>query len=357
MSDAQKPRTRAEAAARPTSRAHAALDRSTKRLGWMDTLRGLSILLVILHHSTQIVVNAYEQADGAVPPVLEPFVFVSNFFAPFRMPMLMFLSGLLISGSLKRPAGQYVWGKLRRILWPIIVWTAVYNLAFVAGGGELPGMPWEWAYWNTYLWFMQFILAYYLVALLTKWIPAWVFVLLGLVCAFAVPAEVVDERFFYLLPFFFLGAFIEGFWERFVAAITVPVAIALTAIPLALGLISALWIPLWYEPLAAVPGLLGILALARVAVYIPDAGWLRPVRFVGRYSLIYYVVHYPAYAAIFNVAERVGVTQPALVLPVVFLVTVAVSTGFALIGRYMPFSLLFELPRRLWPSRRQAATA
>ena len=328
-----------------------------KRLGWMDTLRGLSILLVILHHSTQIVVNAYEQADGAVPPVLEPFVFASNFFAPFRMPMLMFLSGLLISGSLKRPAGQYLWGKLRRILWPIIVWTVVYNLALVAGGGTLPGMPWEPGFWNTYLWFMQFVLLYYLVALLTRWIPAWAFIVLGFVGMFLLPDDTLIQRLFYLMPFFFLGAFIERFWDRFVAGINVPVAIALTAIPLGLGLASALWVPLWYEPLAAIPGLLGILALARVAVYIPDAGWLRPVRFVGRYSLIYYVVHYPAYAAIFNIAERVGITQPGVVLPVVFLLTVAVSTGFALIGRRLPFSLLFELPRRLWPSRNRPAVA
>ncbi|MGO1411161.1 MULTISPECIES: acyltransferase family protein [unclassified Microbacterium] len=319
----------------------------------MDTLRGLSILLVILHHSTQIVTAPF--ADDPNPPaVLEPFIFLSEFFAPFRMPMLMFLSGLLISGSLKRTAGQYVWGKLRRILWPIIVWTAVFNLALIAGGGSLPGMPWEWAFWNTYLWFMQFVLVYYLVALLTKWVPAWAFILLGFVGMFLLPDDTLIQRLFYLMPFFFLGAFIERFWDRFVAAINVPVAIALTAIPLALGLASAFWVPLWYEPFAAVPGLLGILALARVAVYIPDAGWLRPVRFVGQYSLIFYVVHYPAYAAIFNIAERVGVTHPAVVLPVVFLVTLAVSTGFALIGRRLPFSLLFELPRRMWPKRAAA---
>jgi len=321
----------------------------------MDTLRGLSMLLVILHHSTQIVAAPYENA-GDVPAVIEPFLYLSSFLAPFRMPMLMFLSGLLIAGSLQRPAGQYVWGKLRRILWPIIVWTFVYNLALLAGGGSLPGMPWEWAFWNTYLWFMQFVLVYYLVALLTKWIPAWVFVLIGLVGAFALEwlgsaglfaEDSLLQRLFYLMPFFFLGAFIERFWAQFVAAINVPVAIALTAIPLALGLISGA-VPggLWYEPLAAIPGLFGILALARVSVYIPDARWLKPVRFVGQFSLIYYTVHYPAYAAVYNVVERLGIDSPGIVLPVVFLITLAVATGFALIGRRMPFSLLFELPRR-----------
>ena len=67
----------------------------------MDVLRGASILLVILHHTTQIV--AYRIDD-----VPEFFAFISAFFAPYRMPMLMFLSGLLVAGSLKRSAGEYI---------------------------------------------------------------------------------------------------------------------------------------------------------------------------------------------------------------------------------------------------------
>src|SRR5690606_791284 len=104
-----------------------ALNRAGRRLDWMDFLRGLSILLVVLHHSTQIVSERVDELP-------EVFVFISNFFAPYRMPMLMFLSGLLVAGSLQRPAGEYLWGKVRRILWPIIVWTLIYVSANYLGG-------------------------------------------------------------------------------------------------------------------------------------------------------------------------------------------------------------------------------
>ncbi len=339
------PLTRAQAKAdKGTGGIRNALERHNRRLGWMDTLRGLAILLVILHHSTQNVTARV----GEVPEV---FVFLSEFFAPFRMPMLMFLSGLLIAGSLKRPAGEYIWGKLRRIAWPIIVWTIVYRFA----GGEFDIA--SVAFWDSYLWFMQFVLAYYLIALVTRWIPIWVLVLLPFAGMLLLPAETLGQRFFYLMPFFFLGAFIEKHWERYASLLSMPLAAALCVVPLGVALYSGLVEPLWYDPIAAVPAMLGVVILVRVSVAIPDARWLAPVRFVGRWSLIYYCVHYPAFAALGRLAERAGLDSPTLALLGVFVLTLAVSTVFALLGRRMPVSLLFELPRRLWPARREHEAA
>jgi surface polysaccharide O-acyltransferase-like enzyme len=318
----------------------------------MDALRGLAILLVILHHSTQTV----EYRIGDLP---EFFVFLSDFFAPFRMPMLMFLSGLLVAGSLKRPAGEYIWGKIRRILWPIVVWTVIYGgMEFVVDGALSIDVL------NTYLWFMQFVLAYYLVALLTRWVPVWVFVVAPLIGAFLVtdPEWELLQRFLYLMPFFFLGAFIEKHWDRYATLLNVRVAALLTVIPLAMAIYSGIDGQialaegrdggLWYQPWAAVPAMIGILILVRVAATLPDVRWLSPVRFVGRYSLIYYTSHYPVFAALGWLAAKAGLTQPTVALIIIFSATVAISTVLALLGRRMPVSLLFELPKRLWPARR-----
>lgn len=344
------PRTRAEAQAnRRAVGVRDALERHDRRIGWMDVLRGLAILLVVLHHSTQIV----EYRVGELP---EPFTFLSAFFAPFRMPMLMFLSGLLVAGSLTRPTGEYVWGKLRRILWPIVVWTLVYNgMEFIVDG------VFSLDVWNTYLWFMQFVLAYYLIALLIRRLPVWVLIVVPLVGAFLVadPALELLQRFLYLMPFFFLGALIEKHWDRYATLLSARRAAILCVIPLAIAVYSGLddlWARqagvedgggLWYLPWAAVPAMLGILILVRVCVLIPDVRWLAPVRFVGRYSLIYYCSHYPVFAALGWLAARAGLAQPTLALVVIFLATLAISTAFALVGRRMPVSLLFELPKRL----------
>ncbi len=317
----------------------------------MDLLRGLSILLVILHHSTQIVVYRIGEVPGF-------FDFLSAFFAPYRMPMLMFLSGLLVAGSLHAPTGKYVWGKVRRIVWPIIVWTLVYAASErIVGQGDY--MPWELGFWNTYLWFMQFIFAYYIIALLVRWIPAWVLVVVPFAVMFLIPAEIeLLQRFFYLMPFFFLGAFIEKHWDQYAKRLSVPLAAVLSVIPIGVALYSGFVDALWYEPLSALPAMLGILILVRLTAVAPDARWLAPVRFVGQYSLIYYVSHYPVFAALGWLAMKAGIDHSGIGLVVIFAATVAVSTGFALLGRRMPFSLLFELPRRLWPARRgRAATA
>lgn len=346
-SAARKAASAANEAARPKADVRDALERHNRRITWMDVLRGLSILLVILHHTTQIV--AYR-----VDEVPEFFAFISAFFAPYRMPMLMFLSGLLVAGSLKRPAGEYIWGKVRRILWPIVVWTLVYAAAeFLADPAQAKYMPWELGFWNTYLWFMQFIFAYYIIALLIRWIPIWVLMVVPFAAAFFIPADLdLLQRFFYLMPFFFLGAFVEKNWDRYAKWLSVPLAAGLAIIPIGVALYSGFIEPLWYEPLSALPAMLGILILVRLTAIAPDARWLKPVRFVGQWSLIYYVAHYPVFAALGWLAMKVGLTNPTVGLLVIFVVTVAIATAFALIGRRMPFKLLFELPRRMWPAKK-----
>lgn len=360
------PRTRAEA--RRSGDPHAgagdisrALERHDRRIGWMDLLRGLAILLVILHHTTQIV--AYRVGD-----VPEFFAFVSAFFAPFRMPMLMFLSGLLVAGSLTRPTGEYIWGKVRRILWPIVVWTIVYAGAeYLADPAQAKYMPWELGFWNTYLWFMQFVFAYYILALLIKRIPIWVMIVVPFVAAFFIPGDLeLLQRFFYLMPFFFLGAFVEKFWDQYARILSVPLAWGLAIIPIGVAVYSGIddiWARdagieggggIWYDPWFAIPSMLGILILVRLAATITDKPWMRPIQFVGRYSLIYYTVHYPTFAALGWLAMKVGITNPGIGLVLIFTVTVAVSTVFALLGRRMPVKLLFELPKRLWPKREAA---
>ncbi len=276
--------------------------------------------------------------------------------------MLMFLSGLLVAGSLKRPTGEYIWGKARRILWPILVWTLIYAaMEFVVEGA------FSFDVFNSYLWFMQFVLAYYLIALLIRWLPIWVLIVAPLIGAFVVtdPELHLLQRFFYLMPFFFLGAFVEKYWDRYAQLLSVRTAAILGIVPLAIAVYSGvdgqLAIAdgrdggLWYQPWAAIPAMLGILILVRLAATIPDVRWLAPVRFVGRYSLIYYTSHYPVFAALGWLAAKAGLAQPTIALIVIFAATVAVSTALAFLGRKLPFSLLFELPKQLLPARRSAA--
>ena len=81
-----------------------------ERLRWMDQARGVAILLVVMHHSMTWVADF----GLTVPPALIAF---DDIVSPFRMPLLMFLSGILVPRALSKPTRAYA-TELRAIGWP-----------------------------------------------------------------------------------------------------------------------------------------------------------------------------------------------------------------------------------------------
>lgn len=102
---------------------------SKARLHWMDMLRGSAIVLVMIWHSSAIPV-----LYGASMPA--PVRAVNMFFLPFRMPTLMFLSGLLLPASLRKPLPVYYAGKFAAIGWPYLIFVLLDRLL---QGNDNPG--------------------------------------------------------------------------------------------------------------------------------------------------------------------------------------------------------------------------
>lgn len=91
----------------------------SKRQSWIDSIRGLAILLIILGHwTTQI---SYSQ-EGYFIDFLKSF---SLFFAPIRLELLFFLSGVVVSISYRKGLKSYIKGKVNNILWPYMVWSVI----------------------------------------------------------------------------------------------------------------------------------------------------------------------------------------------------------------------------------------
>ena len=84
----------------------------------MDVLRGTSILLVVFNHAI-LFASALPTGSPEVAWAL------NQVFAPIRMPLMVFLSGLLVAPSLARGWRQYLRGKARRVLYPYLVWSAI----------------------------------------------------------------------------------------------------------------------------------------------------------------------------------------------------------------------------------------
>ncbi|MDO8106814.1 acyltransferase family protein [Isoptericola sp. b441] len=309
---------------------------------WMDTLRGSAILLMLFWHATSL-----PNLRGM--PVPAALLSINDFFLPFRMPTLMFLSGMLLPRALTKPVLVYLRGKLSLIAWPWFVWMVAYRIT--------DGSTWALVHPSTYvargyMWFLFFLCVYYAVAPIVRRLPPWVMPLVLLAGSFAfTPASSVNHRLLYFGIFFFAGAWATHLGPGFMRRVTRPRSVVVLAVPaLALGLASALT-DLAYESLYVPASFAGILVAVAAASRLPSR-LTSPVRYVGRNSIVYYTAHFPAMVGVLWPFVHAG-THVAVVVPSLMLAGLAIGTLFSHWRSVIPIRWLFEMPGL--PPVRQAA--
>jgi len=89
------------------------------RMHWVDYLRGIAIVLVVYRH----VLLGIQDSGIKTPTALET---ANMIFFSFRMPLFFILSGIFISGSLKkRTVKQFVTDKFELLLYPYFIWAFI----------------------------------------------------------------------------------------------------------------------------------------------------------------------------------------------------------------------------------------
>ena len=89
------------------------------RMHWVDYLRGIAIVLVVYRH----VLLGIQRIHIDVPADL---VTANMIFFNFRMPLFFILSGVFISGSLKkRTVNQFITDKFEGLLYPYFIWVFI----------------------------------------------------------------------------------------------------------------------------------------------------------------------------------------------------------------------------------------
>lgn len=314
----------------------------------MDALRGTAIILVILYHATLNVQDTYDAAPTWLVLVNAPLTAV-------RMPAMMFLSGLLLSDSLRKGARRYTAGKLRAIAWPFLIWTliayAYETTDYLLGEGplDLPN-PIE-AVVNPigHLWFLQIIFLCYMIALalqkMSPLIPA----------AIAIAAGILLEgdalRFATLFACFMIGAWFSTRMatfqrithQRWVLAISAAVSIALCLV-VAAGVDMESFVR--YEVISLPFVAAAVLLASRAAMAVAHQRWVAPLRYIGRNSLIFYLVH--GYPLVIAATVTMRLTGNGLAAITIGLAVGLVSSLAAsmLQHRYRPFRIFFEFPSR-----------
>ncbi|GAA2230894.1 acyltransferase [Herbiconiux moechotypicola] len=164
------------------------------RAVWIDVARGVCVILVVLLHVRIFVF------EPLVPEEVDTRAWreFTEFFGPFRLPLLFALSGLLVSERVR-----HGWGDRRNLLrvassyWIYLVWLTVFalmSLAVTASGvpfkiHSVPDYLLQLVLPDTILWFV-FALAVYVAVLTTLHRVPWP-VVLGVFAAVAVGSGLV----------------------------------------------------------------------------------------------------------------------------------------------------------------------
>lgn len=301
----------------------------------MDLLRGAAILLVVLGHSTDLVVVVGREAPGLLHAV-------NTAAAPYRIPLLMFLSGMLVPNSLAKGVGRYLSGKVRGIVWPYLLWTLLILLATGAFTVEAAlGLLWLPP---TLLWYLQVLFIGYVVAVITRVVdPLWP-AAVALVGSALVPFD--EFRLGRML--FLIAAFLCGTWawqhrERWLGVVRRGWVMALLAVPTATGAwLAVAFGGTQYNPFAFPLVLCGLALALGLAQRVPDA---RIVRYIGRNSIVFYVTHWIVVFWSIRLLDTVVPGLPALVLvAVAFAAAVLAGLGMTWLSlRVRPVGLLFRI--------------
>ncbi|WP_114560916.1 acyltransferase family protein [Desertihabitans aurantiacus] len=315
-----------------------------RRFAWMDSLRGVAIVFVLLWHAP-----AVPALLGVVMPHwLES---VNDALIPFRMPLLMFLSGLLLVRSLEKPLLEYYLGKLTLIAWPYLLWAAVHNITY-----DAVAPLWHPRAWiaTGYLWFLFFILCFYLVAPLLRRVPP---LLVAPACF--VLAVVVDDRLLhrmlYFAGFFFAGYLAARYQRQFHRVVdSTPTAVVCGVVAVGFAVVSSRY-DVQYQAEFALLSLAGVLSLIHLARRIGDAVWTRPLQYVGRNSIVYYTTHFPLMHLALLALLALGIHSSLVIAPVMLVFAGALGTLAVVLSRRPPVRWLFVAPVTL--PRRPAVTA
>lgn len=327
------------------------------RLDWIDWIRGLAIVLVVFYHA----VTAFVVLDIAPPRWADV---VNVVVAPYRMPLLMFLSGTLLSVSLRKPRRQYVIGKLERIGWPYAVWTTVIVVFLVVssqifGNGHygVETVPQILLDPATYTWYLAYLLFFYLVSLWTTPTVRAVSVPILFIVAFAVHDGDGWSRLTFLLGFFFLGD-LSSRCPRVWASLSsswIGVASAAVAVAGTIALSVAGWGGRYQ--LSTLLGVVALLVVARsLATRVSGMPGSSALTAIGRESIVYYTVHWIVIAAAAHVLALFPIGSANVALAILMFVGLFVPWLCVRASRrWRVVRSLFEFPSYLFSSARREA--
>ena len=299
---------------------------------WVDTARGIGIMLVVYAHALRGHVTS-----GAVEPAWHAGVQDAVIYA-FHMPLFFFLAGLFTRHSLRKGSGAYLREKALTIAYPYLLWSVISVALGVLATGDV-NHPMTWSALTTIwyvpvyqFWFLYALLLCQLAALVTRadWRATMVLCVLSALGVGIGPGMPTIALSYYI--YFGLGILLAPHLGAVAERRAVLVLIAAGS---AIALGTSFVIDLHWADRALTVGRALMGSALVVAVSMVTGGKLRLLAMLGTASMAIYVMHTIVSAAIRIGSRAAGITENLSVL--------IVGT---LAGLFIPF-VVWLIARRL----------
>jgi uncharacterized membrane protein YcfT len=325
------------------------------RVPWVDTAKGVCIILVVMMHSTLRVGDAMG-GEGFMH-------WVVAFAKPFRMPDFFLVSGLFLSRVIDRNWRSYADKRVVHFAYFYLLWLLIQSLARFGqtSGGTAEGFAQHLAFslvepYGT-LWFVYLLAVFSVATKLLRGVPA-PFLIGAAAILQIVPAHtgwtVVDEfcaRFIYFLAGYLLAPAIFRLAGAAVAR-TGPALVGLAAWAAVNGFFALTPSSFaGFPTLASLPvvslalGAAGAVAIVTMAALLTQTRAAAPFAYTGRHSIAVYLAFFIPMAATRTFLVKTGVI--ADIGAVSAIVTTAAVLGplvLECLVRDTPLSFLFKRP-------------
>ncbi len=284
------------------------------RVGWIDSARGLAILLVPLWHGYLTARIGGGFPDGAALAI--------DLASGARIPVFFLASGILFAGQVHRPLAEIVRRRILVLVWLLALWTVVGSLVqsvvplypWDDDDAPLPGLARAVFDPQGNLWFIYALLVFTVAAVLVRRLNGP----LRLVAASAIFAVLIaydqiwdtfqTRNMVQFYPFYMGGLLAADAIRAFVASPRRVVVLLACGI---MGLAAVRLLPLPFALDKGLEGLFGVGIGLAVAVRVQAVPVIASaLAAAGKRSLDIYLVHQPllafAFAGLFPSGKRSG---------------------------------------------------
>lgn len=305
--------------------------RTESRVEWVDTAKGICIIMVVMVHAT-LGVEAAAGVDGWMH-------YAVSFARPFRMPDFFLISGLFLGLVIDRPWLRYIDRKVVHFVYFYLLWLAI-QFAFKAPGMAMEeglAAPFEnflFALVQPFgtLWFIYLLPVFFVFTRIVKTLPIW------FVFAWAAIMEILPVRTGSIFFDEFCGRYVYFYAGYILAAQVFRIADFIRANPVATIATIAAWAPVnaflvftpapealapFLQPdigdsgstggIAELPfvslplGAVGIVVVIAAAVFLVRMPRMRWLTWLGAHSIVIYLAFFLPMATTRVVLLRLGI--------------------------------------------------